>query len=607
VYCNDNDPACNHDQSRIGSGFLLPGDYFVVVEGAGATSGEFTINMDTTVVDPSTNPALLPDIIVRQDDLYDNQFVTTVSPPKTIIRFSNGTANIGDGKLYVYGTGVDNGDGTEDIIQRIYFPNGEFVDRNAGRFVFHPSHNHIHVEEWCEYRVRQVLPDEGVGAIVVKGQKTSFCILDLDVYDSSLPNYNPSGQFLSCSSTIQGLSVGWIDIYSKTLSGQNIDITNVPAGTYWLESQADPNDWFLERNEDNNTTRIKFTIGSGGSINPDPYEPNDSPSAVAARVVGAANSPNLGPCDPQFTSGGLTFHVANDADYFRFYANSTGTSADFIRVNFDSTIVDISLYLLDASGAAVDSSKTNRSFERIELDGRSAGWYYALARAATPVTVASYSLTIDPPANGVPEVEVTQPYGTHFRVQGAETFTVTWNATDPESGPMWANIWANTSPAFDGNEVFLGTSANMDASLGFHVVNTAYLSIGIYWFYVTVSDGGTTVGDWSDGNIQLLDAPSAVDPPSAAKTSLHVAVPNPFNPVTTLRLELRVGGPVRWEIFDVSGRRVHSVHSGVLGAGVQVREWDGRDDAGSPAASGVYFQRAVTPDGVFRNKLVLLK
>jgi hypothetical protein len=195
VYCNDNDPACNHDQSRIGSGFLLPGDYFVVVEGAGATSGEFTINMDTTVVDPSTNPALLPDIIVRQDDLYDNQIVTTVSPPKTIIRFSNGTANIGDGKLYVYGTGVDNGDGTEDIIQRIYFPNGEFVDRNVGRFVFHPSHNHIHVEEWCEYRCAVRCPTTASAPSSSRGRRPASA--------SSTPtSTTPAPQLQSCRTVL---------------------------------------------------------------------------------------------------------------------------------------------------------------------------------------------------------------------------------------------------------------------------------------------------------------------------------------------------------------------------------------------------------------------
>lgn len=608
VYCNDDDPACADGQSRIASAFLTAGDYYIVVEGAGATSGAFTINIDTTVVDPSLNPALLPDIIVRQDDLFDNQIVTTVVPPRTIVRFSNGTANVGDGKFYVYGTGVDNGDGTENIIQRIYLAGGGFIDRTAGQFIFHPTHDHIHVEDWCEYRVRQVLPDDGIGDIVVKGQKTSFCILDLGIYDPTLPNYNPSGQFFSCSSSVQGLSVGWIDVYDKSLSGQSIDITGVPAGTYWLESHADPNDAFLERDEGNNTARVKFTVGGGAPINPDPYEANDSFSAVAARTVGAPSSPNLGPCDPERALAGLTFHVANDVDYFRFYATAAGTPADFVRIDFNNALADLSLFLLDASGAAIDSSETSASFERIELNGRPAGWYFVLARAATPMTVASYSLTINPPENQAPSIDVIEPAtGTQFRIHGAETFTVTWNASDPESGPMWATVYTNTSPAFDGSEVLLPTAVNLDASLGFHVVNTAYLSIDTYWFYVAVSDGGSTTGEWSDGTLKLIDAATAVDAPSIKQTSLHVAVPNPFNPTTTLRLELRLGGRVEWDIFDVRGRRVHTVHSGNLGAGVHQRVWDGRDDSGTPAVSGVYFQRVATPDGVFRNKLVLLK
>ncbi len=606
LFCNDDDPACAHKQSRIAAGFLFPGDYYIVVEGTGDTSGPFTINVDTTVVDPSTAPALLPDIIVRQDDLYDHQFVTTVLPPKTIVRFSNGTPNIGDGKLYVFGTGIDNGDGTENIMQRIYFQGGSFTDRLAGRFVFHPSHHHIHVEDWCEYRLRQVLPNDGVGPIVVKGQKTSFCILDLQVYDPSLPNYNPSGQFFSCSSTTQGLSVGWMDIYDKTLDGQSIDITGVPAGTYWLESEADPNNVFLERDETNNAARIKLTIGGGGAIDPDAYEPNNSAAAVAARGVGIPSSPNLGPCDPQRTLTGLSFHVANDADVFRFYATGTGTPADFVRIDFSGA--DLSLYLQDAAGAPLDSSKTTASFERIELNGRPAGWYYVVARAAAPVTVASYSLTIDPPANQAPAIDVIEPAaGTQFRIHGAETFTVTWSATDPEAGPMWAHVYANTSPAFDGNEILIPTSVNMDASLGFLVVNTTYLAVDTYWFYVAVSDGGTTTGAWSDGTVKLLDAATDVDKTSVTRTALLPAVPNPFNPVTTLRLDLRVGGRVEWGIFDVHGRRVRSVYSGVMSPGAQVRVWDGRDDSGVAAASGVYFQRVVTPDGVFRNKLVLLK
>ena len=117
---------------------------------------------------------------------------------------------------------MDNGDGTENILQRVYLENGAFYDRPAGNFVFHPQHDHIHVEGWSTYRLRQVLPGDGVGAEVAKGEKTSFCILDLGIEDSSLPNFSATGEFFSCASTVQGLSVGWVDVYSKGLPDQEL-------------------------------------------------------------------------------------------------------------------------------------------------------------------------------------------------------------------------------------------------------------------------------------------------------------------------------------------------------------------------------------------------
>ena len=181
----------------------------------------------------------LPDIIVRQSDLLDNDI--RVSGGRTLLRLSNGTANAGTGPLYLYGATPGNEDGTQDVRQRVFREDGSYFERVAGTFVYHPEHNHIHFEEWAQYRLRRVTGEDGVGDVVAAGQKTSFCILDLGVYDRSLPDYVSGGFFRTCSSTTQGLSVGWIDVYSKSLPGQNIDITDVPDGHYWLESEVDPN------------------------------------------------------------------------------------------------------------------------------------------------------------------------------------------------------------------------------------------------------------------------------------------------------------------------------------------------------------------------------
>src|SRR5262245_54777735 len=197
---------------------------------------------------------LLPDIIIRANDLYDHDVVTNIEPGHVHLRLSNGTPNIGDGKLYLFGVLPGYPDGTQDVMQRVYRSDGSYYDRPAGRFIYHSEHNHIHLEDWCIYRLREVLPGDGVGNIVAEGAKTSFCVLDLQVYDNTLPNFDPDGEFHSCGSTIQGLSVGWVDVYSKTLPGQNIDITGLPDGEYWLESEVDPDNHILEKNEANNIT-----------------------------------------------------------------------------------------------------------------------------------------------------------------------------------------------------------------------------------------------------------------------------------------------------------------------------------------------------------------
>jgi len=611
IYCNDDDPGCVHDKSLIEDAFLEAGQYYIVVEGAGDTEGTYTINVDTTHTDLSAGLILAPDIIVRESDLYDNDIDTTLEAGRTHLRLSNGTANVGEGKLYLYGTGVDNGDGTESVIQRVWRSNGTTYDRTAGIFLFHANHNHIHVEDWCEYSLREVLPNDGVGDVVAKSAKTSFCILDLAVYDAGLPYFNPVGEFFSCGSTTQGLSVGWVDVYSKSLSGQNIDVTDVPDGTYWLESHADPLNRVLELDETNNITRIKVTLGSGPAISPDSYEPNGSTAAVDSRPPGGPNSPNLGPCDPNRVITNLTVHVAQNDDYFKFYSNHGGAPGDFVSITFDSTAGDLNLCLLDSSGTAVDSSVTSNGVETVSLNGRPEGWYYALIKGAGGSLSPGYSLTVDPPVNQAPiDSVVDPPPGTSYAIHGQDTYSVTWTSSDPEGDETWVKVYANTSPTIDGNEILLSVSGYVDAELGFFVVNTAYLAFDTYWFYVEITDGGTTTGDWSSGTLKLLDGTTSAGgdrTPSIVNSRLYTPVPNPFQSHTSLRLDLEQDAFVSWRIYDVRGRVVREIPAGSLTRGIHNRVWDGRDRDGRRVASGIYFQSVVGRDIVLTGKLVVLR
>jgi flagellar hook assembly protein FlgD len=69
-------------------------------------------------------------------------------------------------------------------------------------------------------------------------------------------------------------------------------------------------------------------------------------------------------------------------------------------------------------------------------------------------------------------------------------------------------------------------------------------------------------------------------------------------------LELAAPGRVEVAVFDAGGRRVSTLLAGRLEAGHHPVVWDGEDATGARAPAGVYFVRAIAPDGAARRRLV---
>lgn len=191
------------------------------------------------------------------------------------LRFSTTTANLGDGPLELIGG--ETGRGKQNIYQRIYLSDGTFYDRRVGAYVWHPEHQHIHVENYAQY-VLQALNAPGNSQRT--GQKTSFCVMDTDrigTSGSSQPYY------VNCDTTVQGMSVGWADTYHAHLAGQEIDMTGLPDGDYTLTIVADPNARLHESTTADNTSCIKLRI-TGIATSP-------SVTVLNATGCGAGGSP----------------------------------------------------------------------------------------------------------------------------------------------------------------------------------------------------------------------------------------------------------------------------------------------------------------------------
>ena len=90
-------------------------------------------------------------------------------------------------------------------------------------------------------------------------------------------------------------------------------------------------------------------------------------------------------------------------------------------------------------------------------------------------------------------------------------------------------------------------------------------------------------------------SPSADLPVSFA---LRQNAPNPFRTTTVVRFDLPARSNVSLVVFDLTGRRVRTLASGVLEAGTHSLEWDHRDDQGRAVHPGLYASRLIA--GAFR-------
>jgi hypothetical protein len=217
-------------QARMGS-LLAIG----LLAGTGASAQEVLERLPNIVALPAFNISASVNIIYHNPEL----------------RFSVTTGNLGDGVLeYI---GGETGQGKQNIYQRIYLSDGSYYDRRVGSFVWHPEHNHIHVEKYAEY-VLQALNAKGNSKRI--GQKTSFCVMDTDRID---PHAGPAF-YTTCDATVQGMSVGWADTYGSHLPGQEIDLTGLPDGDYTLTVVADPQGRLSEITTSDNTSCVLLNI-----------------------------------------------------------------------------------------------------------------------------------------------------------------------------------------------------------------------------------------------------------------------------------------------------------------------------------------------------------
>lgn len=201
--------------------------------------------------DPNDPTLLKPDLVAQPPSHV--QVLTHYG--HRIVVFSTTIGNVGQGPLVLQGQTVEDPNNPSgqvtQAMQIINRADGTTCTHLAGYFEFHPSHHHWHFDDFADYQIRK--DDPFTGEVMAQAQKVSFCLIDVKKLHGF---HTPITIASNClvQDGIQGIDVGYADVYDSFLPGQFIDLDAdpahpVPAGDYFLVNTANPRGVILEVND----------------------------------------------------------------------------------------------------------------------------------------------------------------------------------------------------------------------------------------------------------------------------------------------------------------------------------------------------------------------
>ena len=220
-----------------------------------------------------------------------------------------------------------------------------FYEKMVGTMEYHPSHGHMHFDEWTIMTLR--IPDPNnmdnptEWEIVGEGAKVGFCVMDLgncsgggcrdvettygegtELFEEDFPNYGLGGGSYGCSPVSQGISSGYTDTYGSQLDGMFL---NIPLGTcngdYAVVLEVPQ--VMVESNMDNNYTWFPITLTQQSQGTP--------PTTVTSSAEGLL-------CEGELVELSVATTVGSSVEWSN---GMTGSSIEVTELgNYTVTVVD---------------------------------------------------------------------------------------------------------------------------------------------------------------------------------------------------------------------------------------------------------------------------
>jgi hypothetical protein len=133
------------------------------------------------------------------------------------------------------------------------------------RYDYSPTHSHWHVMGFQRYELRRASDY----ALLLRDRKSGFCLADHYAHAPGRFLNEPRGPVFKgyceqgrpeAMAVHQGTSVGFTDRYPSHFHGQNLDVTDVPAGSYVLVHRANRSFLFRELRYENNAASLRIRI-----------------------------------------------------------------------------------------------------------------------------------------------------------------------------------------------------------------------------------------------------------------------------------------------------------------------------------------------------------
>lgn len=202
-----------------------------------------------------------------------------------------------------------------------------------------------------------------------------------------------------------------------------------------------------------------------------------------------------------------------------------------------------------------------------------------------------------------------------------ETSTSAWDCAlveiSTDDGSTWGTLlpvggYSHTKNDNDANPLPTGTPCWS----GYHDWREESFDLSAYdgeraiFRFRFASDGAVTEEGWYVDGVVVSSTSTGIGEELNAlpqRFAVYQNTPNPFNPVTEIGFALPEPALVTVRVYNLAGELVKTLVDGREEAGFRSVTWDGKNDAGQPVASGVYFYGVTAGDRSDKRMMVLLK